>query len=580
MPARGPARLPRGAGRDVRPVQGGSVVPQRVAGALGADVYPDLYADLTERPERVAPFFPLAPGSPDAWRRRASTLDLAWSGQDGQRRRAAIAAALHALQLRLGAQPAQLANLDHLAQPGTVAVVSGQQPGLLGGPLYTLYKALGTVVRAAQVRSALGRPVVPVFWVASEEHDWGEVSRADVIGPDGSPHVLRLPGMGDARSAGHAALPPEVRRLVGQLLSLHPPRGRGAAVADGLLATLRGPGRMSLARWFTAQMQFLLGSTGLLLFDPMDPAIRALAAPIFAGVAGRAAAANAAILDAASRLIAAGYAPGLSLDPDHLHLFTYIDGRRVALHVQDGRIRTKAGRVDWSAAQLADHVVADPTAFSPNVALRPVVQDATLPVLCQLAGPGEVAYLAQVSSIYPLWDRAVPIVAPRPGLTLVLPQDREVLRDSGVPLLDLWRDAPAALDRAAERRAGVDIAAIFAPARSRVEEEYGTLLASLGAVDQSLPRLGEQNRQRVLYQLQYLERKAHQHQRRAQRAVVSGLRAASGRLFPRGGLQERANIAYPYLFSYGVEWVDQLASALAETDAPFGRHLVLELEDS
>ena len=550
-------------------------MPRLAARPFGADVYPALFADLTEAPGRVARFFPLAPADPEAWRRRAEEADLLWRGPEAAARRQGLTAALQAYHDRMGLHPAQAKSLAALAQPGALVVITGQQAGLLGGPLYTLFKALGAVVRAAEAGRALGRPVVPMFWIASDDHDWSEVSRADFPAPDGTPVHLRLPGSGDFRSAGHIPVPAEARRLVGQLLSLYPPSAAGEQVAADLLAGLTRPGKTTLADWFAWQLHRLLGVFGLLLFDPMQPALRALAAPVFAGAAPRAAAAGRAVEEAGRALGAAGYAPGLDLEPDHVHLFCYVAGHRVALHAQDGRIRTKDGQVDWTPAELAARATSDPTAFSPNVSLRPVVQDFTLPVLCQLGGPGEIAYLAQLGGVFALWDRPVPMVAPRPGATLLAPEDGRFLAGAGVELRDLRRDAQATLDQAAAAQCPVDLDGLFAAERDSVATRYAALGLALGAAAPTLSGVVGENAARVGRQLDYLERKAHQHLRRAQRVLISGLRGVAGRVFPAGGLQERGSIAYPYLLSRGAGLAEDIRAALAAAPGPFGRHWLL-----
>lgn len=552
------------------------MVPGFAAEAVAADVYPALLADLAEHPARVATFFPLAPADPDAWRRRAEALDLLWRGEEAEARRRSLAAALRAYHEPMGIDAQQEHSLKALGQPGTLVVVTGQQAGLLGGPLYTLYKALGAVVRAAQAEQILGRPVVPVFWIASEDHDWSEVSRADLPAPDGTPVRLRLPGSADFRSAGHIPLPlPEARRLVGALTNMYPPRAEGASIAEDLLAGLRRPGRTTLADWFAWQLQKLLGPLGLLLFDPMQPRLRGLAAPVFAGAARRAQQANAAIAAAGQALVDAGYTPGLHLDPDHVHLFCYLDGRRVALHAEAGRIRTKDGRVDCSPAELAARAQADPTGFSPNVALRPIVQDASLPVLCQLAGPGEAAYLAQLGGVFAAWDRPVHMVAPRPGATVVLTEDADALRAAGLRVEDLRRNAQEALDRAVAARAAIDLEGAFAAEREAIRERYAALERRLVAAAPSLARVIQGNAERVEHQMEYLERKARQHLRRTHRQLTASVRATAGRLFPGGGLQERNSIAYPYLLTLGPRFVEDVRAALAAAPGPFGLHWML-----
>jgi bacillithiol biosynthesis cysteine-adding enzyme BshC len=543
------------------------------AGRLDA-AYPALYRDLTEAPARVAAFFPRPPAALAAWRSRAEEVMRGWAEPAARARRQAVVTALASAHAASGLTPAQEGNLARLAQEGSLVVVTGQQAGLFGGPLYTLYKALGALRVAAEAEAALGCPVVPVFWIASEDHDYSEVSRLRLAAADGRLLHLALPGHADFRSAGHIPVPTEARHLVGELEALFPPSATGLRFAQALRAPLQSARRPSLAEWFRAQLQALLGDRGLLFYDPMQPALRALAAPVFASAPAHAAVANARIREAGDHLRAAGYAPGLDLEPDHVHLFIYYGGRRLSLHSTGDRIRTKGGEVDLSLAELSARVHAEPTAFSPNVALRPVVQDFTLPVLVQLGGPGEVAYLAQLDGVFAAWDRAAPIVSPRPGATVVLPEDAAALGRAGVDVPALRSDLEGVLERVAAADCGVDLDALFAAARTDIDGRYVILEEELAKVSPHLPEIVRGNAARVRHQLAYLEAKAHQHRRRVRGDVVRGLRETAGRLFPGGALQERNSSVYPYVFRWGAAFIDALFDALGPA-AGFGQHLLL-----
>ncbi len=541
---------------------------------LGAEVYPPLYGDLAAGGPDAASFFPRSAEDPQAWAARAAEVQSAWRSAEGVSRRAALVAALRRRHEAWGLSPAQERSLAALAREDALVVVAGQQPGLFTGPLFTIYKALGAVIRAAHASRSLGCPVVPVFWVASEDHDWSELARLSLPGPDGRTVHFTLPGDGGFRSAGHIPVPPEARHLVAALTAGFPPTEAGAPLAQGLWEDLRTP-RLTVAEWFCRQMQRLLGGSGLLLYDPMQPELRRLAAPVFAQAPARAARVNEQLTAAGNAMEACGYAPGLHQEPDAAHLFVYHGGMRIALHAQGDRLQTRDGRVSTTAAAVAADAVRAPEGFSANVVLRPIVQDVTLPVLCQLAGPGEVAYLAQVARAFQVWDRPAPLVGPRPGATLVEARDGAVLSESGLSLQDLRDGVDRAIDRVLEARATVDLDALFARERGAVDDAYARLDTALAAVAPTLTDVVRGNAARVHGQLAYLERKARQHRRRAERERVGGLRATAGRLLPDGGLQERRSGIYPYAFRRGPDFVDALREALAAAPGPFGQHWVL-----
>ncbi len=539
-----------------------------------AEVYSRLYGDLTEASPRVAPFFPRPAGDVGAWAARAAEVHASWRGAEGEARRAALVAALRRRHEAWGLRPAQERCLAALSRQDALVVVAGQQPGLFTGPLFTLYKALGAVIRAEAATRVLGCPVVPVFWVASEDHDWSELAHLSLPGPDGRAVHLSLPGDGGHRSAGHIPVPAETRHLVSELTTFFPPAEAGAQIARALWDDLRSP-RLTVAEWFCRQMQRLLGDTGLLLYDPMQPELRRLAAPVFAGAARRAARVNERLVEAAQAMETAGYAPGLHPESDAVHLFVYHRGLRIALHAEADRLQTRDGQVQTTAAEVAAEAVRAPEGFSANVVLRPVVQDATLPVLCQLAGPGEVAYLAQVARVFEAWDRPAPLVGPRPGATLLEAEDAAVLSEAGLSVRDLWEGIDAAIDRVLAVRATVDLDALFKRGRAAMADVYARFDDELAAVAPTLGAVVQGNAERVNSQLAYLERKARQHRRRAERAWVNRMRATAGRLIPDGGLQERRSGVYPYAFRRGPRLIPELREALAGAPGPFGRHWVL-----
>lgn len=529
-------------------------------------LYPSLYRDLALDPERVAAFFPLSPGDPAAWRTRAAEVSDRWRDRAGLRRRAELCSALTELHAALGPTNAQTQNLHRLANPEALVVITGQQAGLLTGPLFTIYKAIGTIRRAAEAERLLGMPVVPVFWVASEDHDFSEVSGLRLADPNGRLARFVLPGRGDGRSAGAITVPsPAVRLVEGFLKTFPPAHPEGEAVAEDLVAQVQAAtvGRgISLAAWFTRQMHSLLGSFGLLFYDPMFPALRRLAAPVLSRAADAASAIHAATTEAADALRRQGYEPGLDFEEDQIHLFTYQHGRRIGLRRRGDMLCGRDGEELLPARDLAAAVERSPEEFSPDVTVRPVVQEWTLPVLAQLGGPGEVAYLAQLDRVFRWWDVTRPIIVPRPGATIVLPEDAEILDRTGMLFGRLRYEARAQLDEWLGGQAKVDLSALFAAERSAFTERYAWLERELTAVAPSLSGVVQTNRDRVLYQLSYLERKAYQHRRRVAGDVARAVAATAGRLFPGGSLQERASNIYQYLLREGPAFVHSLSETL------------------
>lgn len=558
--------------------EGAARLPSLLCRSFPDATYGGAFAALQNDFGRVAPFFAYNPADPAACAARAAEVDAAWSGPEAATRRRKLADALTRYLTGIGGSPAQLAAAERLADPRSLAIVTGQQAGLLTGPLLTIYKAITAIRVAADVQERLQRPVVPVFWIASEDHDFAEINQVRAVDAAERPVRLRLPPMPNRRSVGDIPVPAAARHLVGAAVSLVPPEAADADAVQWLRSSLDTSlkRRESLAAWFARLLATLFADRGLVLLDPMLPELRELAAPVFAQAPSQAAAVNAALAEAAAQLRGAGLTPGLALEPDHLHVFYHDERERVALfHEGAEGVRARHGEVAFSPTEYA-HAVADrPGAFSPGVVLRPVVQDAILPTYCQISGPGEAAYLAQMKRVFPLFGRSMPVIYPRLGATLALPEDLEAAASVDLELGDLrdgrWRRV---VEGVVQSRSQLDVAERFEAERSALRQRYENLAHELaGGVAPALRQIVERNGAHVLWQLDYLEKKATQHERRRERSLLRKVEGAAHRLFPEGHLQESSESVIPYVLRYGPWLVRELTDAVTLG----GGHMLVEL---
>lgn len=497
---------------------------------------------------KVAHLFPGDPRDPSAWARRSLWLADGWVGAHG----GAQAAGLHRRELaralagylaRLGAPERALAEARRIGDPATVVVVTGQQAGFLTGPAYTVYKAATAVRLARQKEAELGRPVVPVFWVASEDHDYEEARVAWALESGRRLTPFALPPGPKLRSVGSLPIPPAAERLVAEFLSLSeaPPDGWAATTVRTTLARSR-----TLGEWFARQMLELFGEEGLVVLDPMEPGIRRLAAPALARAAEELDRVLAALADGEAAVRALGLRPQMRMAPDDLHLFRYEGGRRLALRREGERATTRAG--EWSAAlaDLPGAIRSEPERFSPGAALRPLVQDWLLPSLAQVVGPGEAAYLPEVRPAYGAIGLEPPLWAPRLATTVVWPEWARAADEEGLALAEL-ASGSLRRERLKARLSeldGVDVEAAFDRAREAVDAVYAELEGRLSGVSPHLAEIGRANRRRVEWQLDYFERKALAHQRRAHRRLWRRWEELGSVLAPGGGPQDRVVNAY------------------------------------
>jgi bacillithiol biosynthesis cysteine-adding enzyme BshC len=465
--------------------------------------------------------------------------------------------------------------IEALREPGSVAVVTGQQPGLFGGPLFTILKALTAAKLAERLQEESGRRTVPVFWIADEDHDFAEVHEATVV-VDG--RVLRL-AYEDGRPAG------ENRGAVGRLTL-----GRGIEQTLGDLETAGLPGLFASdlvaamreawrpgARWrdaFARTLRVLLPECPLVLVSSDDIRIKRVAAGLLAAEADDWAATHAAHVDGTRRLEAAGF--HVQVEPRPLHLFRLVEGSRMALDPADasdagaGVLVRATGERITSAAFSAD-VRAAPESYSPDVVLRPVMQDTLLPTACYVAGPGEIAYFAQMAGVYRRFGVPMPLIVPRATMTLVEPAIRRALAMLGidVPGIMHGRERRSTLEREAPEVAGA-----LADVEVSVREAFSRAEAAVVGLDASLDRAAEAARARSLKSLSRLTLKAERVARRRRSDEQARLARVSAALRPNGKLQERAQSALGFYARYGPSLGGLIAQAI---DLDERGHIVVDL---
>lgn len=524
---------------------------------------PNLYTQYTTDFPAVASFFRHNPWDVETFARRAAQVDKAHGAG-----RAAVAAALREYNAGLGAAPAALSGADALGQPGTLAVVTGQQAGLFTGPLYTVYKAITTIRQARQLTEQLQRTVVPVFWLAGEDHDFEEVRTAHLVDSRGRLRSLQLPGRADGRSIGHRPVPRQVESMMREAAAIIGPHVNHPELLAAVAAAAQTAD--SVADWFARIISGWLSPFGLVVLDPMQPALRGLAREIYPTILLRRDAIRRELGAAGERLQRRGITPGLDLEPDHAFLFHYHEGRRVALFWADGGLTDREGRFSLSIGQVSQILRERPEDFSPNVVTRPIVQDYLLPTVAQVVGPGELLYLAQLREVYPLFALEMPVLLPRLSLTLIAPEVSAALQRQQLGAEEVWHDPPAAHQRRLAQLDPLGIDDIAADLRRTVAMAHAKAMAQLAPLGPGLARVGQGNVDRILRQVDYLQNKAWQHHRRRQGETVADLQLMTTWLRPSNNLQERVLTALPFVMRYGPDFFRSLLRAPTASGHQFG----------
>jgi bacillithiol biosynthesis cysteine-adding enzyme BshC len=518
-----------------------------------------LFLDYLRDPIALRRFYPTAVRFHHELAARAPEVLAAYEVDRGS-----LCEALEAMNSAWGAGRETRANIALLKDQDTLAVVTGQQAGLFTGPLYTIYKAL-SAVKLAGCLTQRGTKAVPVFWIATEDHDFPEVATAEFIGCD-----CRLASV-SVRSAMHAEglpvgrvrLDDSINETIQRLLDVLPGTEFNSEVEE-LLRDAWGPGR-TFGEAFARMMTRLLGRYGLVLLDPLDARLKRLAAPLYREAARRAPEIAAAIEERSRELEEAGYHAQVVASADSFPLFLHTEtGARhpVARDPQSGRYKARDTSEEFTTDELARFAEREPERFSPNVTLRAVVQDYLLPTVAYMGGSSEIAYFAQTAEVYRVLERPPTPILPRASLTVVERRTGRTLERYGLDLSDLFGGLDSVIARVVEEHLGAETGQAFDRTEQTVNRELDALQEQLRSVDPTLSDALETGRRKINYQLEGLRARFHRAQMARDRAAHRQLERAFACLYPNKDLQERHLNITSFLIRHGHYFTNWIYDAI------------------
>lgn len=457
------------------------------------------------------------------------------------------------------ASTATMDNLELLGRPGTIAVVTGQQAGLFTGPLYTIYKAI-TVLKLVDRLRGEGVEAVPVFWIASEDHDWQEVNHCSLIDSNGALQRVVYPSSHKGSpSVGHLTLTAEIEGCVEQAMSLLPQSEFIKELRDDLRDCYR-PGR-GFADAFAALMTRLFSRFGLVMLNPLDLALRRMSAEIFCSALTNCETIVRGVIEQSQQLVASGYHAQVYVTDETVPLFIYESGNRSVLQRAGERFVVKQLGREYGLDELLRRVEESPESFSPSVILRPVVQDTLLPTRIYAGGPAEIAYFGQLLPVYTHFQRTPPRVTLRGGATLLSPRSAELLDRYGLSFSDL-RTREEVTQKVVEQSLDKETATIFQQTEEAITAHMELLRKALESSDKTLAQATEHSREKILYQIRNLRHKFVASSTRREEALIRQLERVATLLQPERDLQERSLNVFYFLARFGYEFIDRVYDAL------------------
>lgn len=477
--------------------------------------------------------------------------------------RGALCDVLDRMNRGWGAGDKTLEHIQRLRDSDCIAVVSGQQAGLFGGPLYAIYKAL-SAVKLADCLAQRGIKAVPVFWIATEDHDFAEVATAEIINRDCTLTSVAISRdiHADGSPVGRAVLNQSITDTVNQLLQALPQNEFSEDVVKLLREAYRRERKFGDA--FASMTTRLTRERGLILLDPLDSELKRLAAPLYAEAARCAPEIAQAIVNRSRELVDVGYHAQVTPSENSFPLFLHEEsGARHALtRTAKGKYQTKNDGQAYSADELADWALREPDRFSPNVTLRAVVQDYLLPTIAYYGGSAEIAYFAQTAEVYRILDRPTTPILPRASLTFVEKHTWRSLERYGVQLNDFFEGMDHLIARVVEKYLSKETAATFEHTTQTFNSELDTLQEQLQRVDPTLADALEKGRRKINYQIDGLRTRFNRSQVARDEAVHRQLEHAFDLLYPQKGLQERHINITSFIARHGLYFVDWIFDAI------------------
>jgi bacillithiol biosynthesis cysteine-adding enzyme BshC len=517
-----------------------------------------LFVEYVENFSRVAEFYPTPPNDTKAISERSRGLEYP------AERRAAMAKILERQNREFSSSPEVLKNIERF-RDGAAAIVSGQQVVLFGGPAYSFYKAL-TAIRLARELEKGGTPVVPIFWLATQDHDFAEVSKITLrssvalktfsierTGVEGAP-------VGGVKLDEKAAA---VAREAAAFL------GDTAETKDLVRCYATG---QTLGSAFGKLFAAVFGRLGLVLFDPSDEAVSRLAAPVLTRAAELAPELTENLLTRGRALENAGYEQQVKVTNSSTLLFATVNGVRTPVRRVNGE--RAIGTRKLKLEELRQEIASEPERFSGNALLRPVVQDFLLPTLTYIGGPAEVAYFAQAGVVYEkILGRITPIL-PRLSATLLDARDQRLLAKYKLSLLQVIQAGRALKEKLGSRSFPTRLDSDFQQTSAAIQSSVAQLGEELNKLDPTLAEAGKHSFSKMCYQLERLRGRAARALITRDQEIARHAVSLGESLYPNQELQERVIAGISFFSQFGPDLIERLDDG-AKRNCP--GHLALPL---
>jgi bacillithiol synthase len=490
-----------------------------------------------------------------------------------------IASILRRQNTLFGAGTAVMQQIDELEKPDSVAIVTGQQVGLFTGPIYTIYKAL-TAVRIARELQKRGIRAVPIFWMETEDHDFQEATHRTVLDSETSAKVADF---GKAlfhesdialHSVGSLRFPESIKNATEDFLR-YLPESRENPLVRALLESSYAPGA-TFALAFARLLQQILSGFGLVCFDPSDAESKRLVSPIYQRALQDSDTFLSALLQRNRELQSAGFHTQVSiLENSTVVFFKPQEERRVLEQCPQG-FRLKNSDCEFTREELQECAQKTPEKFSPSVLLRPIIQDHLFPTIAYVGGAAEIAYFAQIETLYSLFQRPMPVIWPRNGFTLIDAETASEMGRLNIDFKDCFLERTDLMEKVLHQSGFSKTTENLNHLQEHLDQELSKIRPDLEAIEARLAPMLDKAQRKILHNVHYLKSRVVRLETTQNASIAHRIDSILNQGRPNGNLQERELTILYFLAEHGLS---VLKAIYSETEINNFAHRVLQLEN-
>lgn len=460
-----------------------------------------------------------------------------------------------------GAGESTFFNIEKLSKPETSVVIGGQQTGLFMGPLYTLYKALSVIKLARELSVRLKKDVVPVFWMASDDHDFAEINH--IYLPDLGGNIQKIDNL---KPDSMARLPvsklniaPEINKALAQLNEFFPK----TEFSSPLLSTLTDCYRseFSYPDAFASLMHSMLKKFGLILVDPSDRRLKQIAIPLFKKEIEEGSPITDLVLSQTELLKKHGFSAQINLHKNIYNLF-YHTPQRESISKEKDKYLIKNRSSGLTRTEIVGLLEQNPENFSPNAVFRPLYQDTLFPTLAVVLGPSEIAYFAQLGKAYCYMNIPMPIIFPRVSATLVEPRAERLLKKYHLTMTDIFSSKEKIIDILIQREIPQSLFTSIEQSLENVSDIWHQLAKNIIEFDPNLKKTVEIASFKSLGQFEFINKKIIQAARKKDELLKTQTEKLINLIYPFAKPQERVFNFLPYYCRFGHQLIDNIYQSM------------------